>query len=70
LIVLEIDLTQLFSTGVLNNLLSLLFFGWFVVVFLWLATRTLPNNGNLLRDFGLIAKNLVSKLGSMFRLAK
>ena len=70
LIVLEIDLTALFSTGVLSNFLSLVFFGWFVLVFLWLATRTLPNNGNLLRDFGLIFSDLVGKIRSMFRLAK
>lgn len=70
LIVLEIDLTALFSTGVLSNFLSLIFFGWFVLVFLWLATRTLPNNGNLLRDFGLIFSDLVGKIRSMFRLAK
>ena len=70
LIVLEIDLTALFSTGVLSNFLSLIFFGWFVLVFLWLATRTLPNNGNLLRDFGLIFSELVGKIRSMFRLAK
>ena len=64
LIVLEIDLTALFSTGVLNNFLSLVFFGWFVLVFLWLATRTLPNNGNLIRDFGLIFSDILDKIKS------
>jgi hypothetical protein len=70
LIVLEIDLTDLFSTGVLNNFLSLAFFGWFVVVFLWLATRTLPNNGNLMKDFTMILNDLAGKVLSMFRMNK
>ena len=70
LIVLEIDLTVLFSTGVLNNFLSLAFFGWFVVVFLWLATRTLPSNGNLIRDFTMILNDLAGKVLSMFRMNK
>jgi hypothetical protein len=70
LIVLNIDLTSIFSTGVLNNFLSLAFFGWFVLVFLWLATRCLPSNGNLIRDFALIFKDVVGKMVSMFRMTK
>ena len=70
LIVLEVDLTAIFNTGVLNNLLSLLFFGWFVLVFLWLATRSLPAKGNLIRDFSLILKDVFGKIISMFKLTK
>ena len=70
LIVMEKDLSVIFSTGVLNNFFSLAFFGWFVLVFLWLATRTLPNNGNLIKDFSLILKDVFSKILSLFRVAK
>ena len=70
LIVFNYDLASIFSTGVLNNFLSLAFFGWFVLVFLWLATRSLPSNGNLLRDFALIFKDVVGKIVSMFRTTK
>ena len=70
LIVLEIDLTELFNTGVLNNFLSLIFFGWFVLVFLWLATRSLPSKGNLIKDFSIIMKDIFGKIISMFKLTK
>ena len=70
LIVLEIDLTELFNTGVLNNFLSLIFFGWFVLVFLWLATRSLPSKGNLIKDFSIIMKDIFAKIISMFKLTK
>jgi putative OPT family oligopeptide transporter len=70
LIVLEIDLTEIFNTGVLNNFLSLMFFGWFVVVFLWLATRSLPTNGNLVKDFSVIIRDIFVKIVSMFKVTK
>ena len=70
LIVLELDLAVLFNTGTLNNYLSLIFFGWFTLVFLWLATRSLPNNGNLLREFYTVFKDVLKKVGNMMKNGK
>ena len=70
LIVLNIYLTEIFKTGVLNDFLSLIFFGWFVLVFLWLATRTLPKNSNLLSDFIAVLNDILKKLLTMFRTVK
>ena len=70
LIVLELDLAVLFNTGTLNNYLSLIFFGWFTLVFLWLATRSLPNNGNLLREFYTVLKDVLNKVGNMMKIGK
>ena len=70
LIVLEFDLAAVFSTGTLNNYLSLIFFGWFTLVFLWLATRSLPNNGNLLREFYTVLKDVLKKVGNMMKIGK
>jgi len=66
LIVTDINLNEIFSTGHLNNFLSLVFFGWFVAVFIWLATRALPSGGNLLKEFILIVKDSVSKFVRIF----
>ena len=66
LIVLEFDLAEVFHTGTLNNFFSLIFFGWFVLVFIWLATRSLPRNGNLLKEFGLVLKDSFRKIVRMF----
>jgi hypothetical protein len=44
----------------------LVFFGWFVAVFIWLATRALPSGGNLLKEFILIVKDSVSKFIRIF----
>ena len=70
LIVLELDLAVLFNTGTLNNYLSLIFFGWFTLVFLWLATRSLPNNGNLLSEFYTVFKDVLKKVGKMMKNGK
>ena len=70
LIVLELDLAVLFNTGTLNNYLSLIFFGWFTLVFLWLATRSLPNNGNLLREFYTVFTDVLKKVGNMIKNGK
>ena len=70
LIVLKLDLAVLFNTGTLNNYLSLVFFGWFTLVFLWLATRSLPNNGNLLREFYTVLKDVLKKFGNMMKNGK
>ena len=70
LIVLNLDLAVLFNTGTLNNFLSLVFFGWFTLVFLWLATRSLPNNGNLLREFYTVLKDVLKKVGNMMKIGK
>ena len=66
LIVTDINLNEIFSTGHLNNFLSLVFFGWFVAVFIWLATRALPSGGNLLKEFILIVKDSVAKFIRIF----
>ena len=66
LIVTDINLNEIFSTGHLNNFLSLVFFGWFVAVFIWLATRALPSGGNLLKEFILIVRDSVSKFIRIF----
>lgn len=50
LIVAKIHLPEIFGIGTLNNGFSLLFFAWFVGVFIWLASRSLPKGGTLLGD--------------------
>ena len=66
LIVTDINLNEIFSTGHLNNFLSLVFFGWFVAVFIWLATRALPSGGNLLLESLTVLKDSVSKFVGIF----
>ena len=70
LIVLEIDLASIFSTGTLNNSFSLMFFGWFTLVFIWLATRSLPNHGNLLTEFYTVLKDVLKKVVNMMKIGK
>jgi putative OPT family oligopeptide transporter len=66
LIVSENDLSEIFRTGTLNNFLSLIFFGWFVSVFIWLATRALPSGGNLLKESSMVLKDSISKFIAIF----
>lgn len=66
LIVSENDLSEIFRTGTLNNFLSLIFFGWFVAVFIWLATRALPSGGNLLKESSMVLKDSISKFIAIF----
>mgnify|MGYP006130624949 FL=1 len=66
LIVTNINLDKIFSTGELNNLLSLLFFGWFVAIFIWLATRALPSGGNLINEALIIMKDSAQKFIGIF----
>ena len=40
---------------------SLVFFGWFVAVFIWLATRALPKGGNLMSDAVVVAMDVASR---------
>ena len=61
LIVLDIRLPEIFGVVTLNNLLSLVFFGWFVAVFIWLATRALPKGNNLFSDAVLVASDVAKK---------
>ena len=61
LIVLDIDLPQIFGIGALGNFLSLSFFAWFVGIFIWLATRELPDGGNLLTDAIAVVRNSISR---------
>ena len=62
LIVLKIDLPDMFGVVTLNNPMSLLFFGWFVGVFIWLATRTLPKGGTLAGDAVMVTADAVRNL--------
>jgi len=62
LIVMKVDLPDIFGVVTLNNALSLLFFGWFVAVFIWLATRTLPKGGTLAGDAVMVTADAVRNL--------
>jgi putative OPT family oligopeptide transporter len=61
LIVMKINLPELLGIGELGNLLSLAFFAWFVGIFIWLATRALPEGGNLLTDAIVVVRNSISR---------
>ena len=61
LIVLNIRLPEIFGVVTLNNIFSLVFFGWFVGVFIWLATRALPKGGNLFSEALVIASDVAKK---------
>jgi putative OPT family oligopeptide transporter len=66
LIVMKINLPELLGIGVLGNVLSLAFFAWFVGIFIWLATRALPEGGNLLTDALEVMRNVISRtIGSL-----
>jgi len=45
----------------LSQTMSILFFAWFVGVFIWLATRTLPEGGNLAKEIFRTAVHYVKK---------
>mgnify|MGYP003324092263 FL=1 len=62
LIVAKIDLPELFGIGTLNNVLSLLFFAWFVGVFIWLASRALPKGGTLAGDAVMVTADAVRNM--------
>ena len=64
LIVLDKDLNKLLGIHELPQLASLLFFAWFVGVFIWLATRALPEGGNLAKE---IAKTSVHSVRKFIR---
>ena len=66
LIVLNIDLKDMSGITSLEGPLPLLFFGWFVGVFLWLATRALPNDGNLGREILTTASHAIKKFVRSF----
>ena len=66
LIVLDINLPEIFGVVTLNNILSLVFFGWFVAVFVWLATRALPKGNNLLTDAVVVAIDVLKKFKNAF----
>ena len=66
LIVLGIKLEKEFGITKLPPSLSLLFFAWFIGVFMWLATRTLPNGRNLLRDIAATASHALKKFVRSF----
>ena len=68
LIVSDIKLDEIFGVTTLGDLLSLMFFGWFVAVFIWLATRALPKGGNLVTESRMIVLDAFLKLFNAFKL--
>ena len=68
LIVMDIKLDAVFGVTTLNDVFSLLFFGWFVTVFIWLATRALPKGGNLFSEASFILNNVTWKFFNAFKL--
>ncbi|MBT6255841.1 MAG: oligopeptide transporter, OPT family [Euryarchaeota archaeon] len=68
LIVSDINLNEIFSVTTLGDLFSLMFFGWFVAVFIWLATRALPKGGNLVTESRMIVLDAFLKLFNAFKL--
>lgn len=53
--------------GTLSYGMSMLFFGWFVVVFIMLSARSLPDKGNLGGDFMYVAADASKKLSGVFK---
>ncbi|HIF46571.1 MAG TPA: oligopeptide transporter, OPT family [Candidatus Poseidoniales archaeon] len=51
--------------GTLGNMLSLVFFGWFVAVFISLSARSLPAKGNLLNDSMEVLSDAAVRLKSV-----
>lgn len=68
LIVSDVKLNEIFSVTTLGDFFSLMFFGWFVAVFIWLATRALPKGGNLLTESRMIVLDACQKLFNAFKL--
>jgi len=66
LIVLKIDINKIFNITELPQWLSLVFFAWFVGVFLWLTTRSLPSGGNLVKDILNTASHALKKFVRSF----
>ena len=66
LIVLKIDINKIFNITELPQWLSLVFFAWFVGVFLWLTTRSLPGGGNLVKDILTTASHALKKFVRSF----
>ena len=64
-IVADLDPSKLVD-GTLGSVMSLLFFGWFVAVFIVLASRALPRKGNLLNDFLNVLSDALSRLKGVF----
>ena len=68
LVVSNINLSKLFGVTTLGDIFSLMFFGWFVAVFIWLATRALPKGGNLVHESRIIVLNACQKFLNAFKL--
>ncbi|RJU80676.1 MAG: oligopeptide transporter, OPT family [Candidatus Poseidoniales archaeon] len=68
LIVSDIKLNEIFGVTTLGDFFSLMFFGWFVAVFIWLATRALPKGGNLVTESRMIVIDACQKLLNAFKL--
>ena len=63
LIVAKWELDVFFGVTTLNNFFSLVFFGWFTAVFIWLATRALPSGGNLFKEANMIVTDSLIQEG-------
>tara|TARA_B100000767_G_scaffold258114_1_gene266544 strand:- start:28 stop:2076 length:2049 start_codon:yes stop_codon:yes gene_type:complete len=68
LVVAQINLDVIFGVTTLNDFFSVLFFGWFVAVFIWLATRALPKGGNLISETVIILQNITRNFINAFKL--
>ena len=68
LIVAKWELDVFFGVTTLNNFFSLVFFGWFTAVFIWLATRALPSGGNLFKEANMIIGDIARKFLNAIKL--
>ncbi len=68
LVVIGINLQVDFGITTLNDIFSVIFFGWFVGVFVWLATRALPKGGNLATEALYIVQHIIRKFINAFRI--
>ena len=51
--------------GTLGSMLSLVFFGWFVAVFITLSAKSLPAKGNLIHDLMEVLSDAATRLKSV-----
>ncbi len=61
-IVAGINPQKLLGIGTLNDFWALVFFSWFVGVFIFLVSRTLPNKGALMHDTAAVIRESTDKL--------
>ena len=57
-----------FGGGVLDYWFSVIFFGWFVLVFILITARSLPKKGNLFGDLMYVLSDAAKRLRGVFKL--